>query len=58
MKRMQGQNINRNLIRGYIDIIILRMLKYGDNYGFKFMKAVSVKSENEYHCKSLLYISV
>ena len=52
-------NISSDLIRGHIDTIILRILMDGDNYGYEIIKAISVKSNDQYELKEpSLYTSL
>ncbi|MEG1641405.1 MAG: PadR family transcriptional regulator [Ruthenibacterium sp.] len=51
--------MNRDLIRGHIDTIILKILLNGDNYGYEIIKAVLVNSGGEYDLKEpSLYTSL
>lgn len=43
--------ISSDMVRGYIDTIILKLLLSGDKYGYAIAKWVSVGSEGEYELK-------
>jgi len=43
--------ISGDIIRGYVDIIILRVLLDGDSYGYEISKKITVISENAYTMK-------
>jgi len=54
-----SESISRDLIRGNIDTIILRVLSGGDNYGYEIMKAIYKDSGGEYELKETsLYSSL
>lgn len=56
---MNESVISRDLIRGHIDTIILRVLLEGDNYGYEIMKFISVISQGRYELKEpSLYTSL
>lgn len=56
---MNDSAISRDLIRGHIDTIILRVLLEGDNYGYEIMKSISVISQERYELKEpSLYTSL
>ncbi|GAA0342948.1 PadR family transcriptional regulator [Bacillus carboniphilus] len=56
---MTETGISRDLIRGNIDTIILRVLCEGDNYGYEIIKAVSKNSGGQYELKEpSLYTSL
>lgn len=55
----ESSSISRDLIRGHIDTIILRVLLEGDNYGYEIMKAISSISQGQYELKEpSLYTSL
>lgn len=59
MRDMQETGISRDLIRGNIDTILLRVLKEGDNYGYEIMKSISIISNGKYELKEpSLYTSL
>ncbi|MCM3700160.1 PadR family transcriptional regulator [Paenibacillus macerans] len=56
---MNESGISRDLIRGHIDTIILRVLLEGDNYGYEIMKSISFISKGQYELKEpSLYTSL
>lgn len=56
---MNESSISRDLIRGNIDTIILRVLVEGDNYGYEIIKAISKNSHGKYELKEpSLYTSL
>lgn len=56
---MTTTKISRELIRGLIDIIILKVLAEQDNYGYEIIKKVSERSGNRYELKEQsLYTSL
>ncbi|WP_025026068.1 PadR family transcriptional regulator [Caldalkalibacillus mannanilyticus] len=56
---MGESGISRDLIRGNIDTIILRVLSEGDNYGYEIIKAISKYSNGNYELKETsLYSSL
>ncbi|CAM4486481.1 PadR family transcriptional regulator [Paenibacillus phoenicis] len=57
---MNDSAISRDLIRGHIDTIILRvLLEEGDNYGYEIMKSISSISQGRYELKEpSLYTSL
>ena len=48
---MSGITISSDVMRGYIDLIILRVLCKGDSYGYEISKTVTDISENSYTMK-------
>lgn len=53
------ERIGRELIRGNIDTIILRVLLEGDNYGYEIIKAIFKNSGGQYELKEpSLYTSL
>ncbi len=56
---MEENTISSDLIRGHIDIIILRILADGDSYGYEIIKKIYTKSEKKYELKEpSLYTSL
>lgn len=56
---MSENTISRDLIRGHIDTIILRVLSEGDNYGYEIIKAILKYSNGQYELKEpSLYTSL
>ncbi len=56
---MTENAISRDLIRGNIDTIILRVLSEGDNYGYEIIKAILKYSNGRYELKEpSLYTSL
>ncbi|MGG6310866.1 PadR family transcriptional regulator [Paenibacillus macerans] len=56
---MSENAISRDMIRGHIDTMILRVLLEGDNYGYEIMKSISVTSRGRYELKEpSLYTSL
>lgn len=56
---MSESSISRELIRGNIDTIILRVISEGDNYGYEIIKAISKYSQGQYELKEpSLYTSL
>ncbi|MCM3760954.1 PadR family transcriptional regulator [Alkalihalobacillus oceani] len=54
-----AERISRELIRGNIDTMILRVLMEGDNYGYEIMKAIFKNSGGHYELKEpSLYTSL
>jgi PadR family transcriptional regulator PadR len=43
--------ISSDIIRGYIDVLILRALYDGDSYGYEISKKITALSENSYSMK-------
>ena len=43
--------ISSDVIRGYIDLMILRVLRDGDSYGYAISKRITEISENSYSMK-------
>ena len=48
---MDSASISGDVIRGYIDIMILRVLYDGDSYGYEISKKITDISENSYTMK-------
>ena len=48
---MHSITISSDVMRGYIDLIILRVLCDGDSYGYEISKKVTEISENSYTMK-------
>ena len=48
---MTQTTISSDVIRGYIDVMILRVLCEGDSYGYKISKKITEISENCYTMK-------
>ena len=48
---MDGTEISSDVIRGYIDVMILRVLCDGDSYGYAISKRITEISENSYTMK-------
>ena len=48
---MISSNISSDVIRGYIDIIILRVLQDGDSYGYEISKKITELSGGTYIMK-------
>lgn len=44
-------SISSDVIRGYIDVMILRVLRDGDSYGYEISKKITEISENIYSMK-------
>lgn len=56
---MSESGISRDLIRGNIDTIILRVLSEGDNYGYEIIKEIFKSSNGKYELKETsLYSSL
>ncbi|EIM04962.1 transcriptional regulator [Planococcus antarcticus DSM 14505] len=56
---MSEGGISRDLIRGNIDTIILRVLSEGDNYGYEIIKEIFKSSSGNYELKETsLYSSL
>ncbi|WP_232697651.1 PadR family transcriptional regulator [Brevibacillus daliensis] len=56
---MGDNSISRDIIRGHIDAIILRVLCEGDNYGYEIIKAIAKNSDGKYELKEpSLYTSL
>jgi PadR family transcriptional regulator PadR len=48
---LDGKEISSDVIRGYVDLMILRVLCDGDSYGYAISKQISEISENSYSMK-------
>ena len=48
---MDTATISSDVIRGYIDVMILRVLFDGDSYGYEISKRITGISENRYTMK-------
>ena len=48
---MDTIEISSEVIRGYIDVMILRVLLDGDSYGYAISKRITELSENSYSMK-------
>lgn len=48
---MGNAAISSDVIRGYIDVMILRVLTDGDSYGYEISKKITEISENSYSMK-------
>ena len=48
---MEKAVISSDVIRGYIDVMILRVLHDGDSYGYEISKKITEISENTYTMK-------
>jgi PadR family transcriptional regulator PadR len=48
---LDGLAISSDVIRGYIDLMILRVLCDGDSYGYEISKKITDISENSYFMK-------
>ena len=48
---MSNVEISSDVIRGYIDVMILRVLCDGDSYGYAISKRITEISENSYSMK-------
>ena len=48
---MENAVISSEVIRGYIDVMILRVLHDGDSYGYEISKKITEISENSYTMK-------
>ena len=48
---MASLTISSDVMRGYIDLIVLRVLCEGDSYGYEISKKVTEISENSYTMK-------
>ena len=48
---MNNAAISSDVIRGYIDVMILRVLQDGDSYGYEISKRITDISENTYSMK-------
>ena len=48
---MDNRSISSDIIRGYIDVMILRVLLDGDSYGYEISKRITDISENRYTIK-------
>lgn len=59
VNKMTESSISRDLLRGNMDTIILRVLTEGDNYGYEIIKAISKYSYGQYELKEpSLYTSL
>jgi len=48
---LDTENISSDVIRGYIDVMILRALFDGDSYGYEISKRITSISESRYTMK-------
>ena len=48
---MDNTGISSDVIRGYIDVMILRVLFDGDSYGYEISKKITAISEDRYSMK-------
>ena len=48
---MDNATISSDVIRGYVDVMILRVLYDGDSYGYEISKRITEISENLYSMK-------
>lgn len=48
---MDNATISSDVIRGYIDVMILRILYEGDSYGYEISKKITDISDNSYTMK-------
>ena len=48
---MDSEAISSDIIRGYIDVMILRILYEGDSYGYEISRKITDISENRYTMK-------
>ena len=48
---MEQMPISSDVIRGYIDVMILRVLLDGDSYGYEISKKITALSEDQYTMK-------
>ena len=48
---MDYTTISSDVLRGYIDLMILRVLKDGDSYGYEISKKITEISHNSYTMK-------
>ena len=56
---MQNENINSDLIRGLIDVFLLKVLMQGDSYGYEIIKQIFQMSKETYELKEpSLYTSL
>jgi len=44
-------NISSDVLRGYVDLMILRVLREGDSYGYEISKRITELSEGGYTMK-------
>ena len=44
-------NISGDVLRGFIDIMVLRMLKGADSYGYEISKNITALSQNDFTLK-------
>ena len=49
--KLDNAQISSDIIRGYIDLMILRVLCDGDSYGYEISKRITQISENQYSVK-------
>ena len=51
--------MNKEMLKGTIDILILSVLKKQDNYGYEISKTIKVKTEGQYEIQeATLYLSL
>lgn len=56
---MENENLNSDLIRGLIDVFLLKVLTHGDSYGYEIIKKIYRMSEETYELKEpSLYTSL
>lgn len=56
---MGNENVNSDLIRGLIDVFILKVLDQGDSYGYEIIKKIFQMSQEAYELKEpSLYTSL
>jgi len=48
---MENVNISSDVIRGYVDLMILRVLCDGDSYGYEISKKITTISDHSYTMK-------
>ena len=48
---MENATISSDVIRGYVDVILLRVLCDGDSYGYEISKKINTISEGSYSMK-------
>ena len=48
---MENVNISSDVIRGYVDLMILRVLCDGDSYGYEISKKITTISQSSYAMK-------
>lgn len=56
---MGGDCLNKEMLKGTIDILILSVLNQGDNYGYEISRIIKLKTEGSFEIlEATMYLSL